>query len=79
MDFSYYPVNPADYHLPGDISIDHSAGAFIRYFGLPGSVKHQVVKVDDPYAYFDDKLAQISLHFADRPISADDLDGAKMY
>jgi hypothetical protein len=79
MDFAYYPVNPADFHLPGDIAIDHVAGVFIRYYGPPGSVKQQVIKVDDPYAYFDDNLAKISLDFADKPISADDLKGAKMY
>ena len=79
MDFSYYPVNPADFHLPGDILTDHVAGAFIRYYGLPGSVKQQVIVVDDPYSYFDDNLAKISLDFADKPLQADDLKGAKMY
>ena len=79
MDFSYYPVDPADYHLPGDIAIDHVAGAFIRYYGLPGCVKQQIIKVDDPYAYFDQGLSQISLDFAALPLQADDLKGAKMY
>ena len=79
MDFSYYPVDPSDYHTPGDIAIDHVAGVFIRYYGLPGCVKQQIIKVDDPYSYFDDLLAKISLDFADKPLQADDLKGAKMY